>query len=99
MLGLANVCVEEQEMEKAKAGPFNLVTFRAFRPLEPKIFKRLMRLRSEGGIIAAYKGRRAKTEAETAALVQALPDLAGRWEIIPCPVPLLDEERHLLVIY
>ena len=98
-LGLAHVSVEEQEMEKAKTGPFNMVTFRAFRPLEPKIFKKLMRLRNEGGIIAAYKGRRVKTQAEMAALEQALPNLAGRWEIVPCPVPMLDEERHLLIIH
>ena len=25
--------------------------------------------------------------------------LAERWEVIPCPVPLLDEERHFLLVY
>jgi 16S rRNA (guanine527-N7)-methyltransferase len=97
-LGLSNVVVEESEMEKAARGRFTLVTCRAFKPLEPKMFKKLFRLCGESGFLMAYKGRRSKTEAEIAALEQALPDLAGRWEIIPCPVPLLDEERHLLVI-
>jgi len=97
-LALRNVSVEEQEMEKVPPGRFALVTFRAFRPLEPKIYKKLSRLCAEGGALAAYKGRREKTQAEMAALEQALPSLAGRWELLPCPVPGLDEERHLAVI-
>jgi 16S rRNA (guanine527-N7)-methyltransferase len=97
-LGLSNVSVEEAEMEKTQRGRFALVTFRAFRPLEPKMFKTLFRLCGEGGTLAAYKGRREKIEAEVAALETALPNIAGCWEIIPCPVPFLDEERHLLII-
>jgi len=97
-LGLANVAVEEAEMEKAKPGRFALVTFRAFKPLEPKLFKRLFRLCIEGGTLAAYKGRREKIEMEMVALEQALPDMTKCWELIPCPVPFLDEQRHLLII-
>jgi 16S rRNA (guanine527-N7)-methyltransferase len=97
-LGLTNVSVEEAEMEKTETGRFSLVTFRAFKPLEPKIFKKLFRLCGEGGCLAAYKGRREKIEIEMTALEKALPDMVGRWEFIRCPVPLLDEERHLLVI-
>lgn len=99
VLGLKNVSVEEAEMEKVKTGRFDLVTCRAFKPLEPKIFKKLFRLCGEGGVLAAYKGRYDKTLAEITALEQALPELKDRWEIIPCPVPMLDEERHLLLIY
>jgi len=97
-LGLSNVAVEEQEMEKVKPGRFTLVTFRAFRPLDPGIYKKLARLCTKGGVLAAYKGRREKTGAEMVALEQALPLPAGRWELLPCPVPGLDEERHLLLI-
>jgi 16S rRNA (guanine527-N7)-methyltransferase len=97
-LDLANSTVEEAEMEKTQPGRFSLVTFRAFRPLEPKIFRKIFRLCEKGGCLAAYKGRREKIEAEMAALEKALPALAGHWELIPCPVPLLNEERHLLVI-
>jgi len=90
-LGL-DVAVEEAEMEKAKpAGRFALVTFRAFRPLDPKILKGLFRLCAEGGTLAAYKGRREKIEAEIAAL--EIP-----CQIIPCPVPFLDEQRHLVCL-
>ena len=94
ILGLSNVTVEEGEMEQSEPGRYSLVTFRAFRPLEPKILKGLFRLCAEGGTLAAYKGRRVKIEEEMAALEQP----AGKWEIIPCPVPMLDEERHVLVI-
>ncbi|GHV93864.1 ribosomal RNA small subunit methyltransferase G [Spirochaetia bacterium] len=96
VLGLGNISVEESEMEKFRAGQgrFQLVTYRAFRPLEPKLFKKLFRLCAEGGTLAAYKGRREKIEEEMASLEK----ICGGWEAIPCPVPLLNEERHLLVI-
>jgi 16S rRNA (guanine527-N7)-methyltransferase len=90
----SNIAVEEMEMETAAPNRFALVTFRAFKPLEPKLLKSLFRLCAEGGILAAYKGRRAKIEEEMIPLAA----LCGSWEAIPCPVPLLDEERHLLVI-
>ena len=93
---LSNVSVEEQEMEKVKSHRFSMVTFRAFKPLEPKILKKLFRLCAEGGVLAAYKGRRGKIEAEMAEL--ELSSQTITWELIPCPVPMLDEERHLLLI-
>jgi 16S rRNA (guanine527-N7)-methyltransferase len=95
VLGLTNVTVEEAEMEKAAPGRFDLITFRAFRPLEPPILKGLFRLLAPGGVLAAYKGRRETVEAEMA----KLGERAGPWVSLPCPVPGLDEERHLLVIH
>jgi 16S rRNA (guanine527-N7)-methyltransferase len=97
-LRLSHVLVEEAEMEKVPPGRFALVTFRAFKPLEPKIYKKLCQLRTEGGCLAAYKGRREKTETEMTALEKKTPHIAGHWNITPCPVPFLDEERHLVVI-
>jgi 16S rRNA (guanine527-N7)-methyltransferase len=94
----SNITVEEQEMEKVKPRRFTLVTFRAFRPLEPKILKKLFRLCVNGAELAAYKGRRSKVEAEMAELERQMPGQATHWELIPCPVPMLDEERHLLLI-
>jgi len=95
---LSNVSVEEQEMEKVKPHRFTMVTFRALRPLEPKILKKLFRLCADGGTLAAYKGRRSKVEAEMAELQQQMPNQTIRWELIPCAVPFLDEERHLQII-
>ena len=98
-LCLSNVTVEEEEMEKVKPARFDLVTFRAFRPLELKIVKKLFRLCREKGVLAAYKGRREKIEAEMAALEQSLPGIKSRRELFPCPVPLLDEQRHLILLH
>jgi 16S rRNA (guanine527-N7)-methyltransferase len=94
VLGLSNVVVEEKEMEKAAPAGFDLVTFRAFRPLTPDILRGLVRLLRPGGVLAAYKGRQDRVEEEMAALA----DRAGAWTAEPCPVPFLKEERHLVVI-
>jgi 16S rRNA (guanine527-N7)-methyltransferase len=93
-LALSNVTVEETEMESAAPGRFTLITFRAFRPLEPKLLKGLFRLCAENGALAAYKGRHEKIKEE----MTPLTAFCGSWEAIPCPVPFLDEERHLAVI-
>jgi 16S rRNA (guanine527-N7)-methyltransferase len=95
---LSNISVEEQEMEKVKPRRFTMVTFRAFKPLEPRILKKLFRLCANGGVLAAYKGRRSKVETEMAELERQTPSQTIRWELIPCPVPMLDEERHILLI-
>jgi 16S rRNA (guanine527-N7)-methyltransferase len=98
-LDLSHISVEEAEMEKVQPGRFDVVTFRAFSPLEPKIVKKLFRLCGEGGVLAAYKGRREKIDDEIAALETAYKqNNTLAWQIFPCPVPFLDEERHLLLI-
>ena len=93
-LALSNVTVEEGELEKTTSGPFQLVTFRAFKPMDPKLLKALFRICEKGGVIAAYKGRREKIEQEMAPLEK----LCGKYESIPYEAPFLDEERRLLVI-
>jgi 16S rRNA (guanine527-N7)-methyltransferase len=102
-LGLANITVAEGEMEKIGRKPtmtsrFSLVVFRAFRPLDPKILKGLFRFCGTGGILMAYKGRREKIEEEITVVQKRLPNINNRWELIPCPVPFLEGERHLLII-
>ena len=92
-LGLSNVTVEEGELEKTAPKRFNLITFRAFKPLDAKLLKTLFAACAEGGVIAAYKGRREKIEQE----VSFLKD-SGRWEAAPYNVPFLEEERHLVII-
>jgi len=91
-LNLSNVTVEEGEIEKT-AGRFSLVTFRAFKPLEPKLLAALFKACGESGIIAAYKGRREKIKQEMTPL-----ENRAQWEALPYCVPFLNEERHLLVI-
>jgi 16S rRNA (guanine527-N7)-methyltransferase len=99
VLALGNVTVEEVEMEKAAPGRFNLLCFRAFRPLTPPLVKSLLRLLVPGGFVAAWKGRLEAIRAEVAALTPALaPAGPCPWEILPCPVPGLDGERHLALL-
>ena len=93
-LGLSNITVEEGEMERTAPGRFRLIVFRAFKPLEPKLLKTLFRACAQGGVLAAYKGKREKIAEEMAPLEK----LCAGWEAVPCQAPFLDEERHLLII-
>jgi len=94
VLSLPNITVEEGEMEKTVPGRFDLVTFRAFKPLEPKLFKYLLKACKPGGIIAAYKGKIDKINEEMSLFETQNID----WQAIPYSVPFLEEERHILVI-
>ena len=55
--------MREKESAKAK-GPFDVIIFRAFRPLEKPILDELLALLAPGGVLAAYKGKRAKIDEE-----------------------------------
>ncbi|MDR0377880.1 MAG: 16S rRNA (guanine(527)-N(7))-methyltransferase RsmG [Spirochaetaceae bacterium] len=94
VLALENAAVEEGMMEQAPPERFDLVVFRAFRPLEKPVVKGLLRLLRDGGRLAAYKGRRELIEAE----MKAAGAPAGTWEAVPYPAPFLNEERHLVKI-
>jgi len=102
LLGLSNVRIEEAEMERLKPGQFDLVVFRAFKPLSPAILKGLFALLAPGGILAAYKGRRESVEEEMAGVLSAAEKgkgpAPGSWEMLPLEVPSLEEERHLVLI-
>jgi len=98
--GLPNVRVMEAEMEKIplpEANRFDLIVFRAFRPLDPTILKKLLKLLAPGGALAAYKGRRQSIEEEMARSPPAAWETIP-WEITPLEVPFLKEERNLLLI-
>lgn len=94
VLKLPNVDVEQTEVEKARAGRYDLVTFRAFRPLEAPMVKALFRLLAPGGALAAYKAREEKVAEEMA----SIENLVGGWEEIATPVPFLDEPRRLVAV-
>lgn len=53
MLGLKNVTVLNAEVEKAPAGAFDIVAFRAFRPLDRDMTRALLALTREGGSMEA----------------------------------------------
>ncbi len=94
VLGLTNVDVEQTEIERGAAGRYDMVVFRAFRPLVPPMLKALFRLLREDGALAAYKARREKVAEEMA----VIEPLVGSWEEFETPVPFLDEERRLVVV-
>lgn len=75
---------------------FNIIVFRAFRnlldwymPLEQRC--------ADGGLIVAYKGKKAVVKGELEEL-QKRGLMVGKGEILPLEVPFLEEERHLLLI-
>lgn len=95
MMGLQNVTVLESEAERAPRAAFDLIVFRAFRPLDGAIYRTLAALLAPGGCLAAWKAKRDKIDAEMA----ALEGLCGPWRVAETPVPFLsDEQRHLVVI-
>ena len=107
VLQLKNVTVEENQAERLAQKRFDIAAFRAFRPLEKKMTKVLLRILKDGGYLAAYKAKREKITAE----MNALPVIPN-YEVIPLSVPFLTEnvlsasgekseeerERNLVVI-
>jgi len=95
VLGLSNVTIEEADVEELTLtveNCFDLIVFRAFRPLDGAILKGLFALLKPSGFLAAYKGRRQAIDEE----MTGLQNLS--WEVIPLEVPFLAEERHLVLI-
>ena len=94
-LGLTNAAVIEKPVEEIRDdGSFSLITFRAFAPVDHVLLDTLAPLLSPGGVIAAYKGRRAAAEKEAAAAASRTADA----RIHDLSVPGLDAQRCLLVI-
>lgn len=92
-LPLENAEIVEEQVERAK-GQWRLVTFRAFRPFERKLFKRVFAACRPDGFIVAYKGKAERAKAELAEIEGLYADC----EIIPVKVPFLDDERCVVVM-
>ena len=57
--------------------------------------KKLLRLRKEGGILAAYKAKMENITAE----MEGIQDLTGGYRVIELHVPgLEDSERNLVIV-
>jgi 16S rRNA (guanine527-N7)-methyltransferase len=93
LLPVDNARVIEAQVEHAR-GEYDLVTFRAFRPFERKLFKHVFALCDKAGAVAAYKGKADKARAELA----EIEGLYSSVEILPIKVPFLDDERCLVVM-
>lgn len=95
LLSLKKTMVLNTPIEQAPAGAYSLVVFRAFRPLDKKMYRSLDRLLAEGGHLAAWKGKKEKIDEE----MSGISGVTGAWEAVPAPVPFLDDrERYLVTI-
>ncbi len=92
-LPLDNVEIIEEQVERAK-GSYDLVTFRAFRPFERKLFKRVFAVCATDGFVVAYKGKADKARAE----LESIEGLYSSAEILPVKVPFLDDERCVVIM-
>ena len=95
VLQLENVTVKTLEAERVPQNSFDIVVFRAFRPLEKKMIRVLLRILKPNGKLAAYKAKMEKIQAEMEGIAQWAP----KWDVLPLRVPFLTEnERNLVVI-
>jgi 16S rRNA (guanine527-N7)-methyltransferase len=95
VLQLENVTVKTLEAERVPQNSFDIVVFRAFRPLEKKMIRVLLRILKPNGKLAAYKAKMEKIQAEMEGIAQWAPN----WDVLPLRVPFLPEnERNLVVI-
>lgn len=95
ILGLKNVTVLNSEAEKVPAEKFDLITFRAFRPLDEKMTKTLLRMIKNGGYMCAYKAKKENILEEMAGIKTLVPDYSLSGLCVP---HLNDTERHLVVV-
>lgn len=95
ILNLKNVTVINSQVEQIPTNTFHVATFRAFRPLDKKMIKTLLRVIKPAGFLAAYKGKTEAINTEMAAIADIVPNYAT----YPLTVPFLEErQRHLVVI-
>lgn len=88
-LGLSNLCAVHARVENLSAGPFDVVTARAFASLE-NLVRSTHHLLSPGGVWMAMKGRRPDDE------IAALGALTEAFHVEPIAVPGLDAARCLV---
>jgi 16S rRNA (guanine527-N7)-methyltransferase len=95
ILGLKNVTVINSEAERVQPESYNLITFRAFRPLDKKMTKTLLRIVKPQGYLCAYKAKLENIKEEMSAINSLVPD----YEVEPLKVSgLEDSERNLVLI-
>lgn len=95
ILGLKNVQVINSEAERIEPEKYDLITFRAFRPLDKKMTKTLLKIVKSEGFLCAYKARLESIKEEMEQIKNLVPD----YKIENLNVPgLEDSERNLVII-
>ena len=83
-----------KEAEKIPAESFDLITFRAFRPLDQKMTKTLLNMIKKGGFFVAYKAKIENIKEE----MSGIENLIKEYQVENLKVPgLEDSERNLVV--
>ena len=95
MLGLTNAEIWNTVAEQVEPESFDLITFRAFRPLDEKMTKTLLRMVKKGGFLCAYKAKLVNIKEEMEGIKKLVPE----YEVCPLTVPgLEDSERNIVLI-
>ena len=95
ILGLKNVTVVNSEAERVPEKAYDLITFRAFRPLDKKMTKTLLRIVKDKGYLCAYKAKQENIKEEMTAISSLVPT----YDVQSLKVPgLEDSERNLVII-
>jgi 16S rRNA (guanine527-N7)-methyltransferase len=104
ILGRRDISIIQGDLKEGARraeGGFDLLTARAFHPLNPKLYGELRRVLLEGGEMVLYKGRREQTEAELSSLIESLKargEPLPEGEIRDVDVPGLERERTVLLL-
>jgi 16S rRNA (guanine527-N7)-methyltransferase len=93
LVPIDNADVIEAQVEHAR-GEYDLVTFRAFRPFERKLFRRVFALCAPQGAVVAYKGKADRARAE----LSEISGLFSSAELLTVKVPFLEDERCVVVM-
>ena len=95
LLGLTNTEVCNLQAEQVEPDLFDAITFRAFRPLDEKMTKTLLRMVKPDGVLFAYKAKMENIKSE----MDGIKKLVTDYEVSPLVVPgLEDSERNMVVI-
>lgn len=98
VLGMDNTTVHNLELERVPQESFDVIVFRAFRPLDKKMTKSLLRILKHGGYLAAYKAKPEKIAEEMEGIKGQIPS----YEVLPLEVPFLTDggaySRNLVVV-
>jgi len=101
IMGLTNVTVKNAEAEKVESDSIDIAVFRAFRPLDIKMTKTLLKLLAPNGFLAAYKAKKEKITEE----MSQISSVVKNYEIKSLYVPFLTDsgdkeqrERNLVII-
>ncbi len=95
LLGLTNAEVCNTVAEQVEPELFDAITFRAFRPLDEKMTKTLLRMVKPGGVLFAYKAKMDNIKSE----MDGIKKLVTDYEVSPLVVPgLEDSERNMVMI-